>query len=110
MGDGEVAGDGTLAPGMGIGPATPGVGELRATEGDSKPNLGMVLLPPTGPPLIWLGALAALMVTELLRACCSPGPPLGIWLRTMGGTAPAGSAGVMLGLPFIGAVVGDFPF
>lgn len=59
---------------------------------------------------MWLEGAFALMVTELLRAW-SAAPPFITELRAIGGgPETAGTAGVMLGLPFTGAVAEGFPF
>ena len=112
MGDGEWAGDWILGlppPGMGIGAAPPIWGVLWAIAGDSlKPNW-IPLGPPTGPPLaMWPAGALALMVTELLRAWSAP--PLTMALPRATGGAATGTAGVILGRPFMGAAVEGLPF
>jgi hypothetical protein len=58
---------------------------------------------------MWLAGALALMVTELLRAWSAP--PLTIdEPRATGGVATVGTAGGMLGLPFIGAAAEGLPF
>ena len=60
---------------------------------------------------MWLEGALALMVTELLRVCSFAPPFMMALPRTMGGApATAGTAGVMLGLPFTGDADEDLPF